>query len=114
MKQNRQSTKIYVVHHDTLSVSFRIRIVWFQPKEDSDQIRISFFINRIGSDNKKTLSDHLWYTTHVPLVTHIRDERTVKFFSPSAVLIWKNWIRSSPDPQNFWKSSVRSSPDPPI
>jgi len=41
------------------------------------------------------------------------DERTVKFFSPSPVLIRWNWIRSSPDPQNFWKSSVRSSPDLP-
>jgi len=43
-----------------------------------------------------------------------RDERTVKFFSPSPVLIRWNWIRSSPDPQNFWKSSVRSRPDPPM
>jgi len=43
-----------------------------------------------------------------------RDERTVKFFSPSPILIRKNWILSSPDPQNFWKSSVRSGPDPPM
>jgi len=54
MRQNRQSTKIHVVHHDTLLESFRIRILWFQPKQDSDQIRISFFKNRIGSDSKKT------------------------------------------------------------
>jgi len=42
-----------------------------------------------------------------------RDERTVKFFSSSPVLIRWNSIWSSPDPQNFWKSSVQSSPDPP-
>ena len=59
-RQNRQSTKMYVVHHDILWDSFRMRIVWFQPKQDSDRIRISFFKNRIGSDSKKTLSDHLW------------------------------------------------------
>jgi len=59
--QNRQSTKLYVVHHNTLSDSFRIWIVWFQPKQDSDQIRISFFKNRIGSDSEKSLSDHLWF-----------------------------------------------------
>ena len=29
MKQNRQSTKLYVVHRNTLSDSFRIRIEWF-------------------------------------------------------------------------------------
>ena len=60
MRQNRQSTKMYVVHHNTLSDSFRIRIVWFQPKQDSNQIQISFHKSRIGSDSKKTLSDHLW------------------------------------------------------
>jgi len=59
MTQNRQSTKIYVVPHNTLSESFRKRIVWFQPKQDSDRKRISFFKNRIGSDSKKSLSDHL-------------------------------------------------------
>jgi len=52
MRQNRQSTKMYVVHHKTLSDSFRIRIVWFQPKQDSDRIRMTFFKNRIGSDSK--------------------------------------------------------------
>jgi len=50
MRQNRQSTKMYVVHHNALLDSFRIRIVWFQPKQDLDRIRISFFKNRIGSD----------------------------------------------------------------
>ena len=43
---------MYVVHRNTLSDGFRIRIVWFQPKQDSDRIRISFFKNRIGSDSK--------------------------------------------------------------
>jgi len=47
-------------------------------------------------------------------VLPVRDEWTVKFFSPSPVLIRWNWIRSSPDPQNFWKSSVRSSLDLPM
>jgi len=66
MRQNWQSTKMYVVHHNTLSDSFRIRILWFQSKQDSDRIRISFFKNRIGSDSKKTLSDHHWYEVHIP------------------------------------------------
>jgi len=42
-----------------------------------------------------------------------RDERTVKFFSPSPILMHKNWIRCSPDPENVWKS-VPSSLDPPM
>jgi len=49
---------MYIAHHNTLLDRFRIRIVWFQPKQDSD--RISFLKNRIGSDSIKTLSDHLW------------------------------------------------------
>jgi len=61
MRQNRHSTKMYVVHRNTLSDSFRIRIIWFQPKQDSDRIRISFFKNKIRSDSKNPLSDHLWY-----------------------------------------------------
>jgi len=40
--------------------SFRIQIVWFQTKQESDRIRISFFKNKVGSDSKNTLSDHLW------------------------------------------------------
>ena len=51
---------MYVVHRNTLSDSFRIRIVWFQQKQDSDRMRISFFKNRIGSDSENPLSDHLW------------------------------------------------------
>jgi len=31
---------------DTVLDSFRIRLVWFQPKQDSDRIRMSFFKNR--------------------------------------------------------------------
>jgi len=54
--------KVYVVHHNTLSDSFWIRIVWFQPKQYSDRIQISFFKNRIGSVSKNQLSDHLWKT----------------------------------------------------
>jgi len=59
MGQNKHSTKMCVVHHNTLSDSFRVRIVWFQPKQDSDRIQISFFQNRIGWDSKNPLSDHL-------------------------------------------------------
>jgi len=62
MRQNRHSTKIYIVHRNTISDSFRMRIVWFQPKQDSDRIRISFFKNKIGSDSENPLSDHLWFT----------------------------------------------------
>jgi len=62
MRQNRHNTKMYVVHHNALSDSFRIRIVWFQPKQDLNWIRISFFKNRTGSNSKKALSDHLWFT----------------------------------------------------
>jgi len=55
MTQNRQSTKMYIVHRNTLLDSFWRQIVWFQPKEDSDRIRISFFKNRIGSDSENPL-----------------------------------------------------------
>jgi len=48
MRQNRQSTEMYVLHHNALSDSLRNRIVWFQQKQDSD--RISFFKNKISSD----------------------------------------------------------------
>jgi len=47
-KQNTHSTKIYVVHHNTLSDSFRIRIVWFQPKQESDTDIIFPKQDRIG------------------------------------------------------------------
>ena len=57
MRQNRHSRRMYDMHRNTLLDSFRIRIVWFQPKQDSD--RISFFKNRIGSDSENPLS--LWF-----------------------------------------------------
>jgi len=41
---------MYVVHEITLSDSFWIWIVWFQPKQDSD--RISLLKNRTGLDSK--------------------------------------------------------------
>jgi len=70
MMQNRQCTKIYVVHRNTLSDSFRIQIVWFQPKQDSDRIRISFFKNRIGLDRKNPLPDHPWIVKkHYPIIS---------------------------------------------
>jgi len=54
--------------------TFRLRIVGFNPKQDWDWNRISFFKNRIGSDSKKPLSDHLCQP-------HLRlDERFVKKF----------------------------------
>jgi len=60
---------MYVVQHNTLSDSFRIRIVWFQPKQDSDRIRIWFFKNRIGLDSKNSLSNHLCCVAEVVWVT---------------------------------------------
>jgi len=78
-RQNRHSTKMYVMQHNTLLDIFRIRIVWFQPKQDSNWIRISFFKNRIGSDSKNPLSDHLWALDH-------RDEHWTGLGS--------DWIRS--------------------
>jgi len=60
MRQNRHSIKVYVCCASYYILdSFRIRIEWIQPKEESDWIRISFFKHRIGSDSKKTLSDQL-------------------------------------------------------
>jgi len=49
---------MYVVHHNTLSDSFQVQIVWFQPKQDSD--RIPFFKNRIGSDTVMESRDPLF------------------------------------------------------
>ena len=70
------------------------------------RVGFGFAICKIGlePDSKKSESEHLYH----------RDERTVKFFSPSPILIRKSWIQSRPDLQNFWILSVRSSPDPPI
>ena len=71
MRQNRHYTKMYVVHHDTLTGSFWIQIAWFQPKQDSDRIRISLFKDRIGSDSKKHYpiisAHHMWsFRPHNP------------------------------------------------
>jgi len=66
MRQNGHSTKMYVVHRNTLLDSFRVRIVWFQSKQDSDRIQISFFKNRIGSDSKNPLSDRLCFACVFP------------------------------------------------
>ena len=70
-------------------------------------------VKHLGKPKPKTWS-HFSISAVVGVCVVIRDEWTMKFFSPSPVLIRWNWIRSSPDPQNFWKSSVRSSPDPPM
>jgi len=45
-RQNRHSTEMYVVHRKTLSDSFRIRIVPFHPKQDSDRIKDIIFQNQ--------------------------------------------------------------------
>jgi len=71
MRQNRHSTKMYVVHHNTLSNSYRIRIVRFQPKEDSDRIRILFFKNRIGSDSN----------IHYPIISAVLTFETFTFLA---------------------------------
>jgi len=81
-RKNRHSTKMYVVHHNTLSNSYRKRIVWFQPKQDSDRIRILIFKNRIGSDSKNSLSDHL-----------------------CCFDFWKHLPSSHPTKKSIWKKS---------
>jgi len=43
-----------------------------------------------------------------------RDERTLKFFSPSIILIRRNWAQSSDNPQFFLNSWVWYSPEPPV
>ena len=86
-RQNRYSTKMYVVQHNTLSDSFRIRIVWFQPKQDADLIRISFFKIRIGSDSKNPLSDYLWWEYPVFLQSFFKtDLQTLQTTTPDKVL----------------------------
>jgi len=84
MRQNRQSTQIYVVHHNALFDSFRIQIRWFQPKQDSDRIRISFFKNRIGSDSKNPLSNHLWWLGLPPYVPFWPGQSLFKSFVPAS------------------------------
>jgi len=40
----------HVVHYNALSDIFRKRIVWIQPKQNSDRVWLKFLKNRIGSD----------------------------------------------------------------
>jgi len=78
-------------------------------------VRSSFWISL--SCCKLTILPDIQPANQIVIISgayYTRDERTVKFFSPSPVLIHKNGIQSGPDPQNFWKLSVRSSPDPPM
>ena len=95
MRQNRHSTKMYVGHHNTLSDSVWIRIVWFQQKQDSDRIQISFFKNRIGSDSKNPLSDHLWYAACVlccvlvAVLLTLLFSREFEFFLWSCRFFWR-------------------------
>ena len=72
---------------------------------------LSKYMIQSGLYSVKTLIKHLNAVINEGWIS-ITDEQTVKFFSPSPILIWKNLIRSSPDPHNFWKSSIWCSPDP--
>jgi len=58
------------MNYNTLLDSYRIRIAQFQPKQESVRIRVLFFKNRIGSDSKNPLSDHLWHTDIFWAVLH--------------------------------------------
>ena len=87
--------KMYVVHHNTLSDSFRIRIIWFQPEEDSDRIRISYFKNRIGSDSKNPLSDRLWYRhADDPLALSFLEIQHIKEFFVNSIHVLSLWFVS--------------------
>ena len=71
-------------------------------------------IHEISYADRSHCSDFkpLWIFQIGPVFT--TDVQTVNFFNPSPILICINWIRSSPDLQNFWKLSVQSSPDMPM
>ena len=71
-KQTAQ--KMHVVHHNTLSDSLRIRIVWFQPKQDSD--RILFFKNKVGSDHlrSETIISGEMLSTPTQCQTFVQDD----------------------------------------
>ena len=123
------SSKIIFVHNFTLKITsarawIRARlnkgpVVSLVEKNKGPGYKTSKYGNSCRYWQDKT-EHELIKTTLISSVSHLnlgveaRDERTDKFFSPSPILIRKNLIQSSPDPQNFWKSSVRSSPDPPI
>jgi len=106
----------WLCHND--SGNFHCNLVIFS-KYVFEENRLSFFCFQLFSDFLKISP----FLIHKQLIVWViawrfaatdRDEQTVKFFSPSPVLIRWNWIRSNPDPQNFWKSLVWSSPDRPI
>ena len=63
------------MHRNTLPKIFRIQIVWFQPKQDLDRIRISFFKNRIESVVK----------IHYPIIS-ARALRQQRYFAPNISL----------------------------
>ena len=88
---------MYVVHRHTLSDNFWIWIAWFQPKQDSDRIRISFFKNRIGSDSENPLSDHLCCTGMIKgtLQMILSRPRGIILFSESTVRIYHSLARSN-------------------
>jgi len=81
-----------MVHHNTSLNTFWTRIVWFQPKQDSDRIGITFFKNRIGSDSKKPLCQGwptFWF--HAPIFfTLISDApQTLLPYNPlKCVVLW--------------------------
>ena len=101
------------MHQNKLSDSFWIRIVWFQQKQDSDRIRILFFKNRIGSDSKNPLSDHLWCRNHVSTWAYGNnseigfEQDSVFVFALAYILQYDVWIGfESEELNNFtgiWK-----------
>ena len=66
---------------------------------------VEFFKNPVRPD--AVLNWRIWLerdpeSRSCQTLLHNRDERTDKFFSTSPILIQINYIRSSPDLQNFW------------
>ena len=116
---------MHVVHHNTLSDSFRRRIVWFLPKQDSDRIRISFFKNRIGSDCEYPLSDHLCHAVALIFLkgntffdSGVKRNSDAKFLTLqshhvhiSGVRIWKF---CNPAPFRYFFINSMSNPYPKI
>ena len=68
--------------------------------ETSLKLQKHYKESEVSADSGNTQNEIL-------LLVNRRDERTVKFLSPSPILIR---IRSSPEPQNFWKSSILIRP----
>jgi len=86
---------MYVVHRNTLSDSFRIRIAWVQPKQNSDRKRISFFKNRIGSDSENPLLDLLCKVAMLKMIRFPDRDPT-------------GFCNSEPDGTGFWKDATGS------